>query len=102
MLWFVFWQDIVKGGGEPGGVLSMGVGTALLGLAIAALLCHFLVLPGAGQIGHANRIAPVRGGNFDLRSDRRADHARVFNGIAAIRLAGCKCHGGLDIVLRLS
>jgi cytosine permease len=42
MLWFVFWQDIVKGDGQPGGVLSIGLGTALLGLVIAALLCHFL------------------------------------------------------------
>src|SRR3972149_10997507 len=42
MLWFVFWQDVVKGGDEPGGVLSMGLGAGLLGIVIAALLCHFL------------------------------------------------------------
>jgi cytosine permease len=51
MLWFVFWQDLVKGGGEPGGVLSMGVGTALLGLVIAALLCHFLFYLVPGKLG---------------------------------------------------
>ncbi|MGA2059340.1 MAG: hypothetical protein ABSG67_02575 [Thermoguttaceae bacterium] len=51
MLWFVFWQDIVKGGGEPGGVLSMGVGTALIGLAIAALICHFLFYLVPGKLG---------------------------------------------------
>jgi cytosine permease len=51
MLWFVFWQDIVKGGGESGGVLSMGIGTALLGLAIAALLCHFLFYLVPGKLG---------------------------------------------------
>jgi cytosine permease len=43
MLWFVFWQDVPGGGaGALGGVLSHGLGTALLGLILAALLCHFL------------------------------------------------------------
>jgi cytosine permease len=51
MLWFVFWQDIVKGNGEPGGVLSAGIGTALLGLVIAALLCHFLFYLVPGKLG---------------------------------------------------
>ena len=48
-LWFVFWSQAPSGGGgEPGGVLSQGVGVALLGLVVAALLCHFLfyVVPG--------------------------------------------------------
>lgn len=42
MLWFVFWQDVPTGAGAVGGVLSHGLGTALLGLVLAALLCHFL------------------------------------------------------------
>ena len=42
MLWFVFWQDVPGGGGAVGGVLSHGLGVALLGLILAALLCHFL------------------------------------------------------------
>ncbi|MHC4266822.1 MAG: hypothetical protein ACYSUK_12965, partial [Planctomycetota bacterium] len=42
MLWFVFWQDVPGGGGALGGVLSHGLATALLGLILAALLCHFL------------------------------------------------------------
>ncbi len=48
MLWFVFWQDLVKGYGTPGGVLSAGLGPALLGLVIAALICHlfFYLVPG--------------------------------------------------------
>ena len=55
-LWFVFWQDAASGGGNtaegvctlPGGILSGGVLLALVGLVIAALLCHFLfyVVPG--------------------------------------------------------
>jgi len=49
-LWFVFWSQAPSGGGAvaPGGVLSQGVGVALLGLVIAALLCHFLfyLVPG--------------------------------------------------------
>jgi cytosine permease len=51
MLWFVFWQDVAKGGGEPGGVLSTGLGTALLGIVIAALLCHFLFYLAPGKLG---------------------------------------------------
>ena len=42
MLWFVFWQDVPGGAGALGGVLSHGLATALLGLILAALLCHFL------------------------------------------------------------
>ncbi|MBN2127907.1 MAG: hypothetical protein JW741_00345 [Sedimentisphaerales bacterium] len=42
MLWFVFWQDVPTAAGALGGVLSHGLGTALIGLVLAALLCHFL------------------------------------------------------------
>jgi len=48
-LWFVFWSQAPSGGGaRPGGVLSQGVGVALLGLVIAAILCHalFYMVPG--------------------------------------------------------
>ncbi|MGW8256091.1 MAG: hypothetical protein ACWGMZ_01255, partial [Thermoguttaceae bacterium] len=51
MLWFVFWQDIVKGGGEIGGVLSMGLWPALIGLVIAAVICHFLFFLVPGKLG---------------------------------------------------
>ncbi|MBN2138369.1 MAG: hypothetical protein JW720_11235 [Sedimentisphaerales bacterium] len=49
MLWFVFWNKMASGGTDsPGGVLSQGIGVAILGLIIAALLCHFLfyLIPG--------------------------------------------------------
>ncbi len=43
MLWFVFWQDVPSGGSAfPGGTLAGGLGTAMLGLVVAALVCHFL------------------------------------------------------------
>ncbi|HOV76461.1 MAG TPA: cytosine permease [Sedimentisphaerales bacterium] len=48
-LWFVFWSQAPSGGSSiAGGVLSQGIGVALLGLVIAALLCHFLfyLIPG--------------------------------------------------------
>ncbi|OGV65564.1 MAG: hypothetical protein A2283_13925 [Lentisphaerae bacterium RIFOXYA12_FULL_48_11] len=48
-LWFVFWSQAPSGGsGVAGGVLSQGVGVALLGIIAAALICHFLfyVVPG--------------------------------------------------------
>jgi len=49
MLWFVFWNTMASGGsGEPGGVLSQGLGVAFAGLIFSALLCHFLfyLIPG--------------------------------------------------------
>lgn len=49
-LWFVFWQDAVltttKGGG-----LAQGLGVALLGLVLAALICHFLFYLVPGMLG---------------------------------------------------
>ena len=52
-LWFVFWSTMASGGGAPyaGGVLSQGIGVALLGLVIAALLCHFLFYLAPGLFG---------------------------------------------------
>ena len=51
-LWFVFWSQAPSGGGSsPGGALSQGVGVALLGLVIAALLCHFLFYLVPGMLG---------------------------------------------------
>ena len=51
MLWFVFWQDLAKGTGTPGGVLSAGLGPAILGLILAALICHFLFYLVPGMLG---------------------------------------------------
>jgi cytosine permease len=48
-LWFVFWSAMPSGSSSAaGGVLSQGIGVALLGLVVAALLCHFLfyLVPG--------------------------------------------------------
>ncbi len=42
MLWFAFWQAIPVGSGGPGGVLAAGIMPALLGIVLAALVCHFL------------------------------------------------------------
>ena len=52
-LWFVFWSTMASGGGAPyaGGVLSEGIGVALLGLVIASLLCHFLFYLAPGLFG---------------------------------------------------
>ena len=51
VLWFVFWQGIVIGEGTPGGMLSQGIGPALIGLVIGALLCHFLYYLVPGLLG---------------------------------------------------
>jgi cytosine permease len=51
-LWFVFWSQAPSGGSAiPGGTLSQGVGVALLGLVIAAALCHFLFYYVPGMLG---------------------------------------------------
>jgi cytosine permease len=49
-LWFVFWQDIVLTS-NPGGALAAGVGVALLGLLLSALICHFLFYLAPGLLG---------------------------------------------------
>jgi len=48
-LWFVFWQGATTTqAGFLGGTLAQGVGVALLGLLLSALICHFLfyLVPG--------------------------------------------------------
>lgn len=50
-LWFVFWSYSLNSG-TPGGMLSAGVGVALISVLVAALLCHFgfyLLLARFGQ-----------------------------------------------------
>lgn len=49
-LWFVFWQDAAKHF-TPGGTLAAGLGVALLGVVIAALICHFLFYLVPGLLG---------------------------------------------------
>jgi len=49
-LWFVFWQDAAKAG-SLGGTLAQGVGVALLGLVLSALICHFLFYLVPGLLG---------------------------------------------------
>ncbi len=46
-LWFVFWQDAAKAA-NLGGTLAQGIGVALGGLVISALICHclFYLVPG--------------------------------------------------------
>ncbi len=52
LLWFVFWNKMASGGtNAPGGVLSQGIGMAILGLIIAALLCHILFYMVPGLLG---------------------------------------------------
>ena len=51
MLWFVFWQKIVCGDNTPGGVLSAGIMPAIIGLVVAAAICHFLFYLVPGLLG---------------------------------------------------
>ena len=49
-LWFVFWQDAVNAATTGGGLVA-GLGVALLGLIVAALICHFLFYLVPGLLG---------------------------------------------------
>jgi cytosine permease len=49
-LWFVFWQEAVNAP-NAGGLLSQGVGWALLSVVLAALVCHFLFYLVPGLLG---------------------------------------------------
>ncbi len=49
-LWFVFWQEAVNAPSIGGG-LACGIGIALLGVVISALICHFLFYLVPGLLG---------------------------------------------------
>jgi len=52
MLWFVFWETVPSSGAPgSGGILAHGIGTAMLGVVIAALICHFLFFIAPGMLG---------------------------------------------------
>jgi len=51
MLWFVFWQGLAGAGTAQGGTLGAGLGTALLGILVGALICHFLFYLVPGMLG---------------------------------------------------
>ncbi len=60
MLWFVFWNEVPVGrslqpgtpySGFAGGILSQGLGVAILGVILAALICHFLFYVVPGMLG---------------------------------------------------
>ncbi len=52
MLWFVFWQSVPASGAPgSGGILAQGLGTALLGVIVAALICHFASYLAPGLMG---------------------------------------------------
>ncbi|NLH16617.1 MAG: cytosine permease [Phycisphaerae bacterium] len=53
-LWFVFWAPMIAAGSKtpsPAGILSQGVGPALLGLILGAFICHFLFYIVPGMMG---------------------------------------------------
>jgi cytosine/uracil/thiamine/allantoin permease len=51
-LWFVFWQGATTTqAGFLGGTLAQGVGVALLGLVLSAVICHFLFYLAPGMFG---------------------------------------------------
>lgn len=52
MLWFVFWDNVpASGAATAGGVLGHGLAVALLGVVVAALICHFCCYLAPGLMG---------------------------------------------------
>jgi cytosine permease len=58
MLWFVFWASVptngasdAKGALLPGGILLQGLGVAILGVIVAAVICHFASYLAPGMMG---------------------------------------------------
>ena len=51
MVWFLFWKNLPGYGGTPGGMLSAGLGTALLGVVLGSLIIHFLFYLVPGLLG---------------------------------------------------
>ena len=52
MLWFVFWESIPSSGAAgPAGILAHGLGTAILGVVAAAVICHFASYLAPGMMG---------------------------------------------------
>ena len=84
MLWFVFWQDIVTGGEKnhpPEGILSQGVWTALFGVVIAALICHFLFYLVPGLLGQKTGLPLYVVGTSTYGVTGRAVYARFLMGL---------------------
>jgi len=52
MLWFVFWMSVPESG-APGtsGILGQGIAVAIVGVVVAAFLCHFLFYLAPGLMG---------------------------------------------------
>ena len=52
MLWFVFWESVPSSGATgPAGILATGLGAALAGVIVGALLCHFASYLAPGMMG---------------------------------------------------
>jgi cytosine permease len=52
MLWFAFWATVpYSDAPRPAGILALGLGPAILGVVIGALICHFLFFLVPGLLG---------------------------------------------------
>ncbi len=52
MLWFVFWESVpASGASGPAGILGHGILTAILGVVVGALICHFASYLAPGLMG---------------------------------------------------
>ena len=98
MLWFVFWQDIVTGGGgtkAPAGILSQGIWTALFGVVIAALICHFLFYFVPGMLGQKTGLPLYVVGTSTYGVTGGLFMPGFLMGLLAVRLVGSQrlCRG---------
>ena len=77
----------MKGYGTPGGVLSAGIGTALIGLLVAALICHFLFYLVPGLLGMQTGLPLYVVGTSTYGARGGLIMPGLVDGSAAVRLA---------------
>ena len=89
MLWFVFWESVPSSGAPgPAGILAHGLGTAILGVVVAALICHFASYLAPGLMGMKTGLPLAVVGTSTYGVQRRVPHARLLHGRSAVRLVG--------------
>ena len=89
MLWFVFWMS-VPSSGAPGsaGILAQGIGPAIIGVVIAALICHFLFYLAPGLMGMKTGLPLAVVGTSTYGVQGGFLDARLLDGRVAVRLVG--------------
>ena len=90
MLWFVFWQNLVKGRWHTRRRAQRRHRSSTARIAHRGFSLSIPFLSCARFARHENRLAALCRRHFHLWRDRRTDYARPADGFASIRLVGCQ------------